>query len=97
MRVLIILILCLFLLEALEGSEKERTCWPCWDCLMDCKRDDGKECCEEAKKECCKDCDMFKTHYQMCLERVDSEESYIEHRTKSKLDKWRQQFEDELK
>jgi hypothetical protein len=96
MKVLILFILCFWLLPPPLVWGEHRECWPCYICLDDCECGDGSECCREAKKECCKNCRFTSGHYQACLDRVDSKESYIEHRTKSKLNKWRQQFEDEM-
>ncbi len=96
MKTLIIFILCFCLLPAWSVCGEHRECWPCYDCLSDCRRGDGTACCREAKKRCCKDCRFTSGHYQKCLDRVDSEESYLEHNLKRGINKYRDRFFEEM-
>ncbi len=96
MKTLILFILCLWLLPVMPVFADENPCWLCYDALRACERGDGKECCKEAKKECGYDCKRCNMYYQICLDHVDGKESYLENRTKGKVEKFRQRFMDEM-
>jgi len=96
MKRMILFVLCLLLLPALPAMGGDDPCWPCWDCLMDCEKGDGVKCCKDAKKECCDDCRDLKHYYRWCLIAVDTKESYSDHLIERNVNRFRQQFENEM-